>query len=153
MNCNYSGENSIELYGSLGEFVDLRDAIVDFTESEDQSWAYKLDCNIETGHTQKRLSQIFLKKTNDMLCIAISGRQIIISGKSGHFWPLSSYFHFDETDTFPEKNELLYHENHNFLKSSSLSMIVCISKGKFGDVYQIIRYIKKQVWEGMQIII
>lgn len=126
MNGLYSQNKVVELNGTLGELVDMRDEIAEFAESDDQIWTQELDFDIETGQIEKYLSQIVFQKSNGKLRIYIIGSELIISGDTEFFWPFSSYFHFNEFDTFPETNRLEYHKNHGFLDSKSLSVIVGI---------------------------
>lgn len=128
MNGYYSQNEVVELNGTLGELVDMRDKITEFADSDDQIWIQELDFDIETDHIEKCLSKIVFQKTNGKLRIYIIGNDLIISGDTEFFLPLSSYFHFDEFDTFPEKNQLGYHKNHGFLDSKSLSVIIGIRK-------------------------
>jgi len=134
MNGFYSQNRVVELNGTLGELVDMRDEIDEFVESDDQIWIHELDLDCETEHIEKDLSQIIFQKSNGKLRIYIIGSELIISGDAEFFGLFASYFHFDEFDTFPEKNQLEYHKNHGFLDSKSLSVMIGIKKhGKIAE--------------------
>jgi len=123
----YSKNKLIEISGSLEELIDMRDAIVDFAESEEQVWTTELNSVIEKiGHLEKYLSQIIIRKSHGKININVIGGKLIISGNPEHLWPLSSYFDFEESDRFPAKNRLAYHNDHAFLNSKSLSVIISI---------------------------
>lgn len=126
MNAYYSKNEFVELNGTLGELVDMRDEITEFAESGDQIWTQELDFDVESWHIGKQLTQIVFQKSSGKLRIYIIGSDLIISGDKKFFWPLSSYFHFDEFDTFPEKNRIDYYQNHGFLETKSLSLIIGI---------------------------